>query len=117
MINVTIATFFYQGFSFAYIKPEKEKIEIVVNDNWLGIKGPMKTNTVLQYDEDYEDVIAWGAKALAGEPSKKAKNNQPRPVELFKLHLGDVPESKKPKLPDGITPERAITDYLREMGN
>ncbi|CAG8662851.1 6583_t:CDS:2 [Rhizophagus irregularis] len=115
VIGIDFGTTF-SGFSFAYIKPEKEKIEIVVNDNWLGIKGPMKTNTVLQYDEDYEDVIAWGAKALAGEPSKKAKNNQPRPVELFKLHLGDVPESKKPKLPDGITPERAITDYLREMG-
>ncbi|CAB5350225.1 unnamed protein product [Rhizophagus irregularis] len=79
VIGIDFGTTF-SGFSFAYIKPEKEKIEIVVNDNWLGIKGPMKTNTVLQYDEDYEDVIAWGAKALAGEPSKKAKNNQPRPV-------------------------------------
>jgi hypothetical protein len=88
-----------------------------VNDSWLGIKGPMKTNTVLQYDEGYEDVIAWGAKALANEPSRRANSNQPRPVELFKLHLGDVPESKKSKLPNGITPEKAITDYLREMGN
>ncbi|GES84968.1 hypothetical protein GLOIN_2v1702288 [Rhizophagus clarus] len=115
VIGIDFGTTF-SGFSFAYIKPEKEKIAIVVNDNWLGVKGPMKTNTVLQYDEDYEDVITWGAKALANEPSKKAKNKQPRPVEMFKLHLGDVPETKKPKLPNGITPERAITDYLREMG-
>jgi len=80
----------------------------------------MKTNTVLQYDKNYEDIVAWGAKALSGEPSKRSRNNdinQPRPVEYFKLHLGDVPESKKPKLPGGITPEGAITDYLREMGN
>ncbi|CAG8729029.1 14257_t:CDS:2, partial [Racocetra fulgida] len=33
----------------------------------------------------------------------------------FKFYLGDVPESKKPKLPPGVTYEKAITDYLREM--
>ena len=88
-----------------------------MNETWPGIRGPLKINTVLQYDEAYEDVVSWGANALAGEPSRKAKSNQPRPVELFKLHLGNVPESKKPKLPGGITPDRAITDYLREMGN
>ena len=89
-----------------------------MNDNWPGIKGPMKTNTILQYDENYDEIIAWGAKALADEPSRrdKKKNNQPRPVELFKFHLGKDPE-KKPELPIGVTPERAITDYLREMGN
>ena len=90
-----------------------------MNDNWPGIKGLMKINTVLQYDDDYEDVMAWGAKALACEPSRRDRNNnkQPKPLELFKFHLGDVPEDEKPKLPSGITAERAITDYLREMGN
>ena len=90
-----------------------------MNDNWLGVKGPMKTNTVLQYDEDYEDVIAWGAKALAIEPSRRDRNNrQPsKPIELFKFHLGDVPEEEKPKLPDRMTPKKPITDYLREMGS
>ena len=90
-----------------------------MNDDWPGIKGHMKTNTVLRYDENYKEVVAWGAKALANEPSRKDKKkiNLPKPVELFKFCLGKVPESKKPKLPDGITPEKAITDYLCEMGN
>ncbi|PKY39137.1 hypothetical protein RhiirA4_452290 [Rhizophagus irregularis] len=107
----------FSGFSYAYAKPDKAKIEIVVNDDWPGIKGFKKINTVLQYDEDYNSVTAWGAKALAGEPPKRNKKNKdlPKPVELFKFHLGRVPDSKKPKLPDNITPERAITDYLREM--
>jgi hypothetical protein len=89
-----------------------------VNDDWPGIKGFKKINTVLQYDEDYNSVTAWGAKALAGEPPKRNKKNKdlPKPVELFKFHLGRVPDSKKPKLPAKVTPERAITDYLREMG-
>ncbi|GBB93259.1 hypothetical protein RclHR1_02140012 [Rhizophagus clarus] len=107
----------YSGFSYAFVKPENEKVDIVVNDNWPGIKGPAKINTVLQYDEDYEDVIAWGNKALAIEPSRRDKNNKqpPKPIELFKFHLGDVPEEEKPTLPDGMTPVKVITDYLREM--
>ena len=118
-INLYIISFFSQGFSYAYVKPEKAKIEIVVNDDWPGIKGFKKVNTVLQYDENYKSVTAWGAKALAGEPPKKNKGNKalPKPVELFKLHLGKIPDSKKPKLPNEVPPERAITDYLREMGN
>ena len=92
-----------------------------MNDNWPGIKGPLKINTVLQYGQDYEDVISWGAKALANDSFRRDGrngNNLPKPIELFKFHLlGDVPESKKPKLPEGITPEKLITDYLREMGN
>lgn len=112
-----LISFLSQGFSYAYVKPDKAKIEIVVNDDWPGVKGFQKINTVLQYDEDYNSVTAWGAKALAGEPPKRKKNKDlPKPVELFKFHLGRVPDNKKPKLPDNITPERAITDYLREMG-
>ena len=86
-----------QGFAYAYVKPKKEPLEIVVNDDWPGVKGPMKANTVLQYDENYEKVIAWGKKALATESSKKVKKSKPKPVELFKFHLGNVPESKKTK--------------------
>ena len=89
-----------------------------MNDNWPKVKGPLKINTVLQYDEYHEDVISWGAKALSCEPSRRDRNNkQPKPVELFKLHLGDVPEEEKPKLPEELTPIKAITDYLREIGN
>jgi len=108
--------FSYKGFSYAFIK---ENPEITVNDTWPGLKGPPKTNTILQYDEDYEEVITWGAKALPFELTRKAKNNNKKLnlVELFKLHLGDVPEREKPELPTEVPPERAITDYLREMGD
>ncbi|CAB4437338.1 unnamed protein product [Rhizophagus irregularis] len=37
-----------------------------------------------------------------------------KPVELFKLHLGDLLEEFKPKLP--VDYKKAITDYLREIG-
>ena len=87
----------------------------------------MKINTALQYDENYEEVIAWGAMALDSEPNRSNRSNRrerknnkrplPKPVELFKLHLGKVPESKRPILPPKVPYKRAITDYLREMGN
>jgi hypothetical protein len=123
LYQLTLASFLCQGFSYAYVKPEKEQIEIVVNDDWPGVKGPMKINTVLQYDENYDEVFSWGAKALASEPSRRDRRNRnpnrplPKPVELFKFYLGNVPESKRPKLPNEVAPDRAITDYLREMGN
>ena len=37
-----------------------------------------------------------------------------KPVEMFKLHLGDLLDEHKPKLP--VEYKRAITDYLREFG-
>ena len=73
----------------------------------------------MQYDEHNEKVVKWGAAALSSEPTRKgrgAKNDLPRPVEYFKFYLSDSAKSKRPKLPDGITFEKAITDYLREMG-
>ena len=88
-----------------------------MNEVWPGVVGPLKINTALLYDENYEKVTAWGIKALATEPSKKDKKSKTKPVELFKFHLGNVPEDKKPKLPEGVTPEKLIADYLREMGN
>jgi len=36
-----------------------------------------------------------------------------RPVEFFKLYLGDSPDNLKPKLP--INYKKAITDYFREI--
>ncbi|CAJ0908443.1 889_t:CDS:2 [Entrophospora sp. SA101] len=117
VIGVDFGTTF-SGFSYAYIKPEKAKIEIVVNQEWGHFKSPDKTNTVLQYDESYKEVSTWGADALSSEPSRRKRQSNkflPRPVEHFKFYLGNVPESKKPKLPPGITFDKAITDYLREM--
>ncbi|CAJ0908435.1 887_t:CDS:2, partial [Entrophospora sp. SA101] len=117
VVGVDFGTTF-SGFSYAYIKPEKAKIEIVVNQEWGPFKSPDKTNTVLQYDENYKEVVTWGANALSSEPSRRKRHSNeslPRPVEYFKFYLGNVPESKKPELPPGITFDKAITDYLREM--
>ncbi|CAH1757951.1 9892_t:CDS:2 [Entrophospora sp. SA101] len=117
VVGVDFGTTF-SGFAYAYIKPDKAKIEVVVNEEWGNYKSLDKTNTVLQYDEDYKDIVSWGADALSSEPSRRKNHSNkplPRPLEYFKLHLGDVPESKKPKLPPGITFQKVITDYLREI--
>ncbi|CAG8678103.1 3376_t:CDS:10 [Funneliformis caledonium] len=116
VVGVDFGTTF-SGFSYAYIQDNKAKTEIVVNEEWGNFKSTNKTNTVLQYDEN-NGVVTWGADVLSSEPSRRKKfnNKLPRPVEYFKFYLGDVPESKKPKLPSGITFEKAITDYLRQMG-
>ncbi|CAG8783075.1 1265_t:CDS:10, partial [Gigaspora margarita] len=79
--------------------------------------GVFKTNTVLAYDDNLQ-LVAWGYPALAQEPPKKRKalyKPQPKPVELFMLHLADIEEVDKPSLPPGLDAEKAITDYLHEM--
>ena len=82
-------------------------------------KALVKTNTALLYDEKW-NVLQWGAPALASKPKNKggrdASKNNGKPVELFKIHLGSIDESKKPPLPLGLDYKRAITDYLRSMG-
>ncbi|CAG8440469.1 7846_t:CDS:2, partial [Scutellospora calospora] len=108
----------YSGFAYAYIQENKERIEIVVNDEWGNFKSPNKTNTALQYDETNRVVVNWGAGALSSEPKKRKRFNLPKPIEYFKFYLGDdLPENKKPKLPQEITFEKAISDFLREMEN
>jgi len=60
----------------------------------------LKTNTVLQYDFDYQKVLKWGNPALAQKQSRRNKNSTTsRPVELFKLHLGNITQNEKPPLP------------------
>ncbi|CAG8524157.1 21317_t:CDS:2 [Gigaspora rosea] len=93
-----------------------ERTEIAVNEDWGNFKSTNKTNTALQYDETYRAVLNWGAGALSSEPTKRKRSELPKPIEYFKFYLGDdIPESKKPKLPQEITFEKAITDFLREM--
>ncbi|CAG8699662.1 9076_t:CDS:2 [Rhizophagus irregularis] len=115
-------------------KPEKSKIRVVVgldfgtkyslfsychvsgnqcirtNDIWHEKVGQLRTNTVLQYDETYKNVKLWGTPALA--KTRNIKND--KFVELFILHLSDLPDNLKPILP--IKYKKAITDYLREIG-
>jgi hypothetical protein len=39
-----------------------------------------------------------------------------KPIELFKLHLGNCLEKFKPKLPKPLTYKKAIADYLCKIG-
>ncbi|CAI2162477.1 10848_t:CDS:2 [Funneliformis geosporum] len=101
----------YSGFAYA----NKINPEIITNDTWTDQIGQLKTNTVLQYDENFYQVEAWGCPALAKRQKRKDRSNPPKPIELFKLHLGDIPKENKPVLPPGLSYKRAITDYLREI--
>ncbi|EXX75864.1 hypothetical protein RirG_038140 [Rhizophagus irregularis DAOM 197198w] len=61
------------------------------------------------------NVESWGYSALSKRPNKKKKTKDGRkPVELFKLHLGNLVDNLKPKL--AVDYKKAITDYLREIG-
>ena len=66
---------------------------------------------IIQYDENYENVIKWGAIVPSGR--NEDSNKQPKLIELSK----GVPEEEKLKLPEKLTLIKAITDYFREMGN
>ncbi|PKC69844.1 hypothetical protein RhiirA1_503301 [Rhizophagus irregularis] len=104
----------YSGFAYCHVKDS----EICSNNKWHGKVGQLKTNTVLQYDDDYNNVKLWGELALAKKQSrstKKQKSNEgDKPVELFKLHLADLLDKFKPELP--VDYKKAFTDYLREIG-
>ncbi|GES81280.1 hypothetical protein GLOIN_2v1470314 [Rhizophagus clarus] len=92
----------YSGFSYTHLSNPI----VITNEEWPGQTGQFKTNTTLKYtNENYENVDCWGYPAM-----KKS------PIELFKLHLGDIPESNKPYLPPNLSYKKAITDYLREIG-
>ncbi|PKY55540.1 hypothetical protein RhiirA4_475072 [Rhizophagus irregularis] len=103
----------YSGFSYCHVA---NKQNIISNYVWpgFGVAGVYKTNTVLQYDNEYNNVLCWGAEALRVRPKRKNRKQNSKPVELFKLHLGYLPDNLKPKLP--IDYKKAITDYLREIG-
>ncbi|CAB4425207.1 unnamed protein product [Rhizophagus irregularis] len=104
----------YSGFSYCHVIDSEN---IITYDQWAGVIGNLKTNTVLQYDDSYNTVMSWGAPALVKRPNRRKKNiSETKPVELFKLHLGNLSENLKPKLPNDIDYKKAITDYLREIG-
>jgi hypothetical protein len=105
----------HSGFSYGHVNDNQN---ICSNDCWHGETGQLKTNTVLQYDNEYNNIILWGAPALAKKPVRRTRkqnsNEGNKPVELFKLHLGDLSDEFKPKLP--VDYKKAITDYFREIG-
>src|SRR3954468_24523210 len=84
----------YSGFAYCHVS---ENQNICSNDLWHGEIGQLKTNTVIQYDDEYNNLKLWGAPALAKRPNRRRKQNEEnRPVELFKLHLGDLLDKFKP---------------------
>ncbi|RGB27134.1 hypothetical protein C1646_769515 [Rhizophagus diaphanus] len=101
----------YSGFSYCHVNDDQN---IYTNCDWPGKAFQSKTNTVLQYDDEYINVLCWGAEALSVRPNRKNRKQNSKPVELFKLYLGDLPDNLKPILP--IDYKKAITDYLREIG-
>ncbi|CAG8668257.1 16080_t:CDS:2 [Gigaspora rosea] len=70
---------------------------------------------VIKYtDNNYDTVKLWGYPALAQRPRKRKDGDiDSRPIEHFKLHLGDLPENLKPALP--ISETRVITDYFHTV--
>ncbi|CAJ0858281.1 2975_t:CDS:2 [Entrophospora sp. SA101] len=92
--------------------------EIVTNETWTGYSGRLKTNTVLQYNDSFEKVVAWGQPALAKRERRGRNNNLNTSkviAELFKLHLGNVPDHQKTKLPGDLSHKRVISDYLEQI--
>ncbi|RIA90035.1 hypothetical protein C1645_738170 [Glomus cerebriforme] len=91
--------------------------EIQTNKDWDGVVGQYKTNTVLEYDKEFDKVKKWGKPAISKGTTKNKKDDdqiEPKSVGLFKLHLGKLQDHLKPKIP--VEYKKAITDYLREMG-
>ncbi|CAB5126409.1 unnamed protein product [Rhizophagus irregularis] len=92
----------YSGFTCCHVSNEES---IYSYDSWSHssyehetIK--MKTATVLHYMDDHYRTYS-------------IYSGQDRPVELFKLYLGDSPDNLKPKLP--VEYKKAITDYFTEI--
>ncbi|CAG8548415.1 7403_t:CDS:10 [Funneliformis caledonium] len=88
----------YSGFTYGHVYSQQ-----IICHTW-DHHFYFKTCIALEYDDEYNKVISWGF------PDKRNKDDN----KLFKLHLSDIPDELKPKLPVGY--EKAITDYLREIG-
>ncbi|CAB4381824.1 unnamed protein product [Rhizophagus irregularis] len=104
----------YTGFSYCYVNDTEN---ICSNNIWHGKVGQFKTNSVLQYDYEYNNVVQWGTPALVKNPkhwNRKQNNESCRPIELFKLYIGNLSDNLNPKLP--VEYKKVISDYFREIG-
>ncbi|RIA97896.1 hypothetical protein C1645_813429 [Glomus cerebriforme] len=128
--EMEIQAYAKNGFSFAHISnpvvatndewPEQDQTSTSVapkydNDNSENVEywdqmEKLKTNTVLKYDDIFENVEYWGFPAL----TKISKQKEENLVELFKLHLCDK-KPDEPFLPEKLTYKKVITDYFNEM--
>ncbi|UZO18631.1 uncharacterized protein OCT59_009943 [Rhizophagus irregularis] len=106
------------GTGFSYRHTASANQEVCTNTEWSGYSSRFKTNTVLQYDDNFEKVTEWGKLAFAKKAERKNMDkDEPKSVGLFKLHLGSfgkLDDDLKPKIP--VDYKKAIADYLREMG-
>ncbi|CAG8493754.1 4864_t:CDS:2, partial [Gigaspora rosea] len=73
------------GFAYAHVSNPST---IIANDYWQEFTGPLKTDTVLRYDQNFKNVEAWGLPALVQKPNiRKIFKGGFSPVQFFKLHL------------------------------
>ncbi|KAF0437497.1 actin-like ATPase domain-containing protein [Gigaspora margarita] len=114
--NVVVSIDFgttHSGFAYAHVSNPSN---IIANDYWQEFTGPLKTDTVLRYDQNLKNVEAWGLPALVQKPNtRKIFKGGFSPVQFFKLHLSKK-KFGKPDLPEGLYYKKTITDYLTEMG-
>ncbi|RIB06113.1 kinase-like domain-containing protein [Gigaspora rosea] len=114
-VNVVVSIDFgttHSGFAYAHVSNPST---IIANDYWQEFTGPLKTDTVLRYDQNFKNVEAWGLPALVQKPNiRKIFKGGFSPVQFFKLHLSK--KFGKPDLPEGLYYKKTITDYLTEMG-
>src|SRR4051795_11485727 len=83
----------YSGFSYCHVNDGKQNIH--TNNQWPG-ECSLKTNTVLQYDDEYNNVELWGYAALSEGPNHQNRGQKNKPVESFRLHLSNLPDNLKP---------------------
>ncbi|KAG9298803.1 hypothetical protein G9A89_015824 [Geosiphon pyriformis] len=107
----------FSGFAYAH----KATGEIETNGTWPGREGLPKTNTAIRYNVSEDDELtlsAWGEPALVDTPARKKRTKRGKKqhfVEMFKLHLSNMPKDTKPFLPPKMEFKKPIIDYLREM--
>ncbi|CAI2167331.1 5855_t:CDS:2 [Funneliformis geosporum] len=107
IVSIDIGTI-YSRFAIASKKNNYD----MINEN------SFDTNTVLLYDENYNEIKEWGSNAMAERPTKKVKkHNICSIIEHFKLHLLEISEENKPPLPKDFDYKKAIVDYLRQIKN
>ncbi|CAB4437375.1 unnamed protein product [Rhizophagus irregularis] len=93
----------YSGFTCCHISDSK----IYLHTKWPPREVYPKINTILQYDRNFVNIVNVGQ---WGYPEQ----DETRPVELFKLHLGNLQENLKPRLQ--VAYKKAIADYLYKLG-
>ncbi|GES97137.1 hypothetical protein GLOIN_2v1882232 [Rhizophagus clarus] len=94
------------GIDFGTISSAYSIENVTENKNFhFGFLYPKLKGTILEYVDDYSKI--YGCGYISGRSNLKI-------VELFKLHLGGLPDNLKPNFP--IEYKRAIADYLKEIG-